>query len=617
MKREKRKSRIAHAFLKWLLVLTLIAFIVTTVFLWFFQTRLANDNADNILHLNINDVKADIRDAADEHLLDVCRLIAKEMDGISADTTAREELNAMIDQLLVRYDAVEINVVNSQGVIVASNYEPFWDYHMGSGAQSAEFLVMFRGAMYYVQEYQPVSYDASIQRKYAAVRLANGGFVQVGYDFEHFQKSVDEEVISLTRNRHVGNNGRILIVDAQGEIVSNLKGVNREKLDLASFGLKPGSIQLGQRFTVAVDGVNFYGMAEMSEGYYIIAIIPEQEIVATRNTVVGVAVAAEMVIFAVLAALIYLLIKRQIVDNVEKINGSLSRITGGDLDVVVDVRNNLEFDALSNDINATVATLKKYIADAQARIDAELALAKAIQHSALPSVFPPYPNRKEFEIYATMHTARKVGGDFYDFYFVDENHLAFLAADVSGKGIPAAMFMMQSKTVLKSLTESGMSVEQVFTQANEKLCQSNDAGMFVTAWMGILDVRTGLVTFTNAGHNPPLVKHGDGTFEYLKTRSGFVLAGMEGIRYRKNELQLQPGDAIYLYTDGVTEATDLSNQLYGEARLHGTMERLRDAAAQVICEEVKKDVDAFVGEASQFDDISMLALRFYGAEVEQ
>ena len=233
----------------------------------------------------------------------------------------------------------------------------------------------------------------------------------------------------------------------------------------------------------------------------------------------------------------------------------------------MDVRSHVEFEDLSDDINFTVDTLKRYIADAAARIDAELAFAKAIQHSALPSVFPPYPNRKEFDIWATMHTAKEVGGDFYDFYFVDDDTLAFLVADVSGKGIPAAMFMMQSKTLLKSCAESGMSVEEVFTNANAKLCEGNEADMFVTAWMGYLNLKTGLLTFANAGHNPPLVKHADGSFSYLKSRAGFVLAGMDSVRYRKNELQLEPGDVLYLYTDGVTEANNSGNELYSEERL--------------------------------------------------
>ena len=613
----KKQTSISYNFLKWLLFLMLVAFIATTVFLWGFQTRLANNNADNLLRLNIADVKADIKDATNDHMLEIVRSISAELDDMDADTASEEEMSARIAEMLIRYDVTEIDIINSKGIIVACNIEDFVGFDMASGEQSKEFLVLLDGEKEMVQEFQAQSYDSSIERKYAGASLTNGGFVQIGYDYAHLQKSVDQEVVALTRNRHVGNNGRVLIVDQEKNIVSNVKGIERKKLDLETFGIKAGTVQAGQRVSANVEGINFYCMVEMAEGYYIISAIPEKEVTITRNMVVSMAVAVEVLIFIALTILIYLLIKKQIVISVNRINHSLSEITNGNLDVTMDVRNNLEFDSLSNDINATVDTLKRYIKDAEERIDAELAFAKAIQHSALPSVFPPYPNRKEFEIFATMHTAKEVGGDFYDFYFVDEDNLAFLIADVSGKGIPAAMFMMTSKTIIKSYAESGMSVEEVFTVANEKLCEGNETGMFVTAWMGILNTKTGKVLFANAGHNPPLVKHADGTYEYLKSRAGFVLAGMEGIRYRKNELQLQPGDAIYLYTDGVTEATDLNTELYGEERLYTVLEKYKDVTPEELCDEVKKDVDAFVGEAPQFDDITMLALKYHGEEDAQ
>ena len=306
--------------------------------------------------------------------------------------------------------------------------------------------------------------------------------------------------------------------------------------------------------------------------------------------------------------------KKLVVDNILKINGSLAAITDGKLDTVVDVRSHQEFAALSDDINSTVDTLKRYISDAEARIDAELAFAKAIQHSAIPTVFPPYPNRKEFEIWACMDTAKEVGGDFYDFYFVDEDTLAFLIADVSGKGIPAAMFMMQAKTLLKSYAESGMGVAEVLTQANNKLCEGNEADMFVTVWMGYLNTKTGEVTYANAGHNPPFIRHGDGCVEMVKSRPGLVLAGMEGIRYRTNTVQLKPGDLLYLYTDGVTEATDAGNDLYGEARLEAALQQKNVGDVETVCRQVKENVDNFVGDAPQFDDITMLALKYTPAE---
>ena len=265
-------------------------------------------------------------------------------------------------------------------------------------------------------------------------------------------------------------------------------------------------------------------------------------------------------------------------------------------------------------MNATVATLKRYIKEAEERIDQELEFARQIQHSALPSVFPPYPERMDFDLYASMDAAREVGGDFYDFYFAGEDQLAFIIADVSGKGIPAAMFMMTAKTTIADLAESGLPVDEVLTLTNERLCKANEAGMFVTAWMGILNLKTGLLRFSDAGHNPPLLRCGSGDFEYFRTRADLVLAGMEGVRYHVGEVRLSPGDVIFLYTDGVTEATNAAEELYGENRLNSILNACGGEEVDCLCRRVKADVDAFVGDAPQYDDITMLALKYKGGE---
>ena len=605
-----KKTKISQAFQRWLVILVAIAFLATTAFLWLIQTRLSENNAISLLKLNLSDVREDIIDASDENLLKLTHSIAADINETASPDSA------LLVQLMSKYDVTEINIINKDGFIVATTYPDFLDYDMRSGAQSAEFMVLLGQQDEYVQNYQPVSYDASISRKYGGVTLTDGGFVQVGYGAERFQQDIDEFVVGVTRNRHVGAGGCIIIVDEDWNIVSDRFGNEGKNLEVTGIWIDTESTPEKTVFIADVYGESSYCMYQTSEGYRIVAVMPRSEAALSRNVSVGVTTAMQIVVFAALFIMIFILVKRLVVNNIYQINHSLSAITEGKLDTVVDVRSHVEFDELSNDINSTVDTLKRYIADAAARIDAELAFAKAIQHSAMPSVFPPYPGRKEFDIHAAMYTAKEVGGDFYDFYFVDEDTLAFLIADVSGKGIPAAMFMMQSKTLLKSCAESGMSVEQVLTTANEKLCEGNDAGMFVTAWMGLLNVKTGLLTFANAGHNPPLVKQADGSFAYHKTRASFVLAGMEGIRYRKFELQLEPGDTIYLYTDGVTEATDAGEKLYGEERLLKLLNSQPIASSQSVCEAVKADVDAFVGEAEQFDDITMLCLTYHGSQEE-
>lgn len=606
------KKRISTSFQKWLLLIVGIAFAVTLAFLGGYQTKLFTDSAESLLDVYIKDVRQDIYDTADRNLLTLARAAANEVN--SQGEVSDEFLRGMLD----RYKLSEINIVNPEGIIIVSTDTRQVGYDLKSaGLQSAEFLALLGAMPEYVQAFRTIDFDGKTKRKYAAVALDYGGFIQVGYDEKAHYASMYVAVLEVVRNRHVGEDGFLIVADSKWNIISDrynndaqpitiLTAMTRDFASIDKAVMFDEGIYIGGKFQ------RCFCMYDETEGFRILAVYPYSEAMASRDVSLKVMTAMQILIFGALFILIFYLVRKLVVRNIHKINESLSAITDGNLDTVVDVRSHLEFDSLSNDINATVDTLKRYIKEAEERIDAELAFAKAIQHSALPTVHPLYDNRKEFDIFASMHTAKEVGGDFYDFYFIDEDHLAFLIADVSGKGIPAAMFMMRSKTIIKSYAESGMSVEEVFTLANEKLCEGNDAGMFVTAWMGILNIRNGKVLFANAGHNHPLVKHSDGTFEYLKSRAGFVLAGMEGVRYRKNELVLEPGDAIYLYTDGVTEATDLNEELYGEERLHSILEKYKDETMEVICSEIKKDVDLFAGEAPQFDDITMLALKYNG-----
>ena len=240
----------------------------------------------------------------------------------------------------------------------------------------------------------------------------------------------------------------------------------------------------------------------------------------------------------------------------------------------------------------------------------ELGMAKSIQLSALPNVFPPFPDEHRFDIWASMETAKEVGGDFYDFYFTGMDRVLFLVADVSGKGVPAAMFMMRAKTLIKSAAQTGKPLARVFEEANDALCDGNTSSMFVTAWAGEIDAKTGHVTFVNAGHNPPIVRRGDKA-EYLKSRPALVLGAMPGIPYSTEELQLNPGDEIYLYTDGITEQHNSTGELYGEDRL---LKVLSDGAhrQKALLDAVLGDVRHYAANVEQADDCTQLVLRYRG-----
>ena len=253
------------------------------------------------------------------------------------------------------------------------------------------------------------------------------------------------------------------------------------------------------------------------------------------------------------------------------------------------------------------AFVRRQIREQEAK---ELAMAKDIQLSALPNVFPPFPDETRFDIMASMATAKEVGGDFYDFYFTAQGRVLVIVADVSGKGVPAAMFMMHAKTLIKSAAQTGKPLAQVFTEANEALCEGNSSCTFVTAWAGELNVNTGHLTFVNAGHNPPVVHRG-GRCEYLKTRPSPALGAMEGVTYRVDDITLEPGDAIYLYTDGIVEQPDPSGELYGEDRLLGLLSRNVRQRGEIL-KTVLADVHRHAAGAEQADDCTQLVLRYRG-----
>lgn len=248
------------------------------------------------------------------------------------------------------------------------------------------------------------------------------------------------------------------------------------------------------------------------------------------------------------------------------------------------------------------------------RIDNELSMATRIQAETLPNIFPAFPDRKDFTVYATMRPAKEVGGDFYDFFLVDDKHLGIVMADVSGKGVPAALFMMVSKILIQNSALLKNSPGEILEIVNQQICSNNPEGMFVTVWYGCLDLESGNLTAANAGHEYPIIKRPDGHFSLVKDKHGLVIGAMENKKYMEYELQMEPGSKLFIYTDGIPEATNAENELFGTDRLVAALRKVEDENPTEILGRVNAAVDEFVKGAPQFDDMTMLCLEYKGRE---
>jgi len=293
----------------------------------------------------------------------------------------------------------------------------------------------------------------------------------------------------------------------------------------------------------------------------------------------------------------------EISDKLEKIktHDEIQRLSESLMHLEIDIKDYIE--------NITKITAEKE------RIGAELNVATQIQADMLPSIFPAFPDRKEFDIYATMTPAKEVGGDFYDFFLIDNDHIAMVMADVSGKGVPAALFMVIAKTLIKNHAQLGeYSPTKVLMSANEQLCEGNKAELFVTVWLAILEISTGKGKAANAGHEHPVLRRKDGKYELVEYRHSPAVATMEGIRFKEHDFELHPGDSLFVYTDGVPEATNASNELFGTDRMLEVLNRDPSAPPRTVLANIKAAVDEFVGSAPQFDDLTMLGFTYFGAE---
>ena len=401
--------------------------------------------------------------------------------------------------------------------------------------------------------------------------------------------------------------GALLEADAIEAIGASLADSGLQRIDCAGALAKPDPAGVYSQ-----NEIGAYLMAGHQDGYDVVIIEPSSMVYRDWPSIMLYESFVALVILAAMFILISAMLSHTVARRVDAANEALERITAGDLDTRLEVSGTREFRTLSGGINRTVGALQGLITQAEERMNSELEAARVIQESALQRAFPPYPDIPRFDIYASMQAAKQVGGDFYDFFLVGDcaatsGKLAFVIADVSGKGVPAALFMMKAKTQIRDYLEAGIEVGEAVTEANAKLMEGNEAGTFVTAWVGVLDYGTGCVSYVNAGHNPPLLWQRDGGWRWLKQRSGPML-GLFDRTYKAQTVQCKPGDTFLLYTDGVTEAWNAQEEEYGEERLMEVAEEGYRLHPRELLESVRDGVQSWAGGAERSDDITLLTL---------
>lgn len=457
-----------------------------------------------------------------------------------------------------------------------------------------------------------------------------------------------EQMVADTR---IGSEGYACIVNQTGRVIFSPKDSGELMIDVENqtdlrstdnqlLADAVSKVLMGYRgiTTLELDGEQYYiAYAPMKKvGWGFLTVLAEEEVLAPTNELLTemnirsqrmqeqmkdttrgslITLILSLIFFCAFGAILAFLCSVHIVKPIQLLTERVSEVSGDNLDFTWELKKGDETDVLAGAFTDMTQKMKEYIKNIteitaeKERIGAELNVATKIQADMLPKIFPPFPDRTEFDVYAQMTPAKEVGGDFYDFFLVDEDHLAIVIADVSSKGVPAALFMVIAKTLIKNHAMSLESLGDVFYRVNNQLCEGNEEGMFVTAWMGVVTISTGEFEYVNAGHNPQLLMN-NADYDWIHAQPGFVLAGLEGIPYSSEKLNLKHGARIFLYTDGVTEAQNTSEELFGEERLLESLQRNGHLPLQQMLEAVRADIDAFAGEAEQFDDITMLAFEF-------
>ena len=503
----------------------------------------------------------------------------------------------------------ELDVISQNGIITQSSVPSRVGRSIFADKEIAKFSFLLRsGNAYdgYIESLNNAIHTNKGSCRYIAVKLSRGGMLRLGTDIETIVKLADAHAARYLNDYHIGRDGFVLVLTPKNQIL-NIPQAILEHIDANdlqnNFNLNADGIA-----SAKMKGKDYLYVTSNLYGYSVLALLPKEEANVATDIFIYSFVIVICLVFFVLYWETNKLIDNTILKNIYNINSALSKIANGQLDTSIDIKDSPEFRELSNGINNTVAALKRNMEEKQTASKLELEIAKNIQFSSLPRETEIFENSDYYEIYGQMDTAKEVGGDFYDYYNVGDGKIVFLVADVSGKGVYAAMFMMRAKTLLKAIAANNYDdPAEILHQANEILCEENDIDMFLTCWLGVLDQKNSRITYANAGHNFPIIVK-NGTAQFLSVKPNFLLAGLKNVKYENHTVDLEPGDKILLYTDGVNEAQNHESQFFGNERFLSTVARTISCSASDLCRFVRTKVREFVAGAEQTDDVTLLCL---------
>ncbi len=551
------------------------------------------------------------------------RMEADFLDNVAIDAVDYEEchgkadlIKGFLEDVYYSYDS-ERNIIDSNGIIIMSSDPENVGFDMHSDPEADRILEgIMNSSQPYVHDFT-ISPMNGIYMKYCGTPLGlKEGYYLEGFTEEAFDEYRHGYFISQVRFDNIGSEGYFLLLGEDGLVESSSRGKYDGETMTISEDMKrlPETGKIGRDEVFGV--MSYVGMRrdgnELIAAVYPVSVLAEQWRISLLITLF-----LYLSVFAVLFLVTRLLIADNVVKGVYSLDGSLKAITGGNLDEKADFRESLEFDQLSDGINFMVDRLKGLIKEAEERIDAELALAARIQTSFLPHSFPAFPEIKEFDLFATMTPAKEVGGDLYDFFLTDPDHLAIVIGDVSGKGIPAALFMVVVRDRIRhSVMKYGTDVAKAMSEVNLELIKENDAGLFVTVWLGVLTISTGHLDYVDAGHEYPAISRGGRAYHCAEDVHSVMVAALKKAQYDAGVIQFSPGDTMYLYTDGVTEANDPQGGMFRRERLLAALNRDCSASVKETDDNVRAAIVEFVQDEPRFDDITTLCFRYYGKSRE-